>query len=329
MKMKSKLFFFPSEPLVGYRNPYCNYYKEALNNYYEVLDMNRSGKCKRMFTLLLNSFRCKYIVFNWLESVPFFPFGKVQFVLALMALFVLKLRKVKVLFMFHDLIPHFGDNWMSRYLMKWLFTNSDLIITHSKEALDIAKKKSEKPCYYICHPVYKTKVEPFEASRQVDVFIWGAIYDYKGIYEFISLPAIQSSKLQIYILGHSMDERLKDRILSKCNSHIVYEDRRAGFSEIAAYCKKSKYVLFPYVGESISSSGALVDTLVFGGVPIGPNRGAFKDLAEENACLVYNNYEELCKILHDTSTIAPEDRKIFLDRYSWENFAKMIYEKFH
>lgn len=70
--------------------------------------MNRSGKCKRMFTLLLNSFRCKYIVFNWLESIPFFPFGKVQFVLALMALFVLKLRKVKVLFMFHDLIPHLG-----------------------------------------------------------------------------------------------------------------------------------------------------------------------------------------------------------------------------
>lgn len=35
-----------------------------------------------------------------------------------------------------------------------------------------------------------------------------------------------------------MDEKLKDRILSKCNSHIVYEDRRAGFSEIAAYCKK-------------------------------------------------------------------------------------------
>ena len=115
MEMKSKLFFFPSEPLVGYRNPYCNYYKEALNNYYEVLDMNRSGKCKRMFTLLLNSFRCKYIVFNWLESVPFFLFGKVQFVLPLMALFVLTLRKVKVMFIVNDLIPHFRENRISMY----------------------------------------------------------------------------------------------------------------------------------------------------------------------------------------------------------------------
>lgn len=327
--MKSKLFFFPSEPLSGYQNPYCNYFKASLSNYYEVLDMKKSSKCKRMFTLLVNSFKCDYIILNWLESVPFFPFGKVQFVLALLSMVVLKLRKVKILFMFHDLIPHFGDNWMSRYLMKWLFANSDLIITHSKEALDVAKQKTDKPCYYVCHPVHRTNVEPFESNRQIDVFIWGAIYDYKGIYEFISLPSIQKSKLQIYILGHAKDEMLREKIQSQCNSHIMYEDRRADFTEIAACCKDSKYVLFPYIGESISSSGALIDTLVFGGVPVGPNRGAFKDLAEEKACLVYDNYNGLCELLNQNQTIHTDDREEFLDKYSWDNFVKLIYEKFH
>lgn len=289
--------------------------------------MKKGSKCKRMFTLLINSFKCDYIIFNWLESIPFFTFGTLQFILATISLKVLKVRKVKILFMFHDLVPHFGDNWMSKFLMRWLFENSDLIITHSKEALEIARIKTVLPSYYVCHPVHITKEDFMKTTSKVDVFIWGAIYDYKGIYEFISHPSIQTSSLNIYILGCCKDSNLRDKILSMSNSHIKFENRRADFPEIAAYCKNSKFVLFPYVGESISSSGALIDTLVFGGNPIGPNRGAFKDLSEEKVCLVYDNYDELYNILCGSQTIMSQDRNNFTNKYSWTNFAKFIYEK--
>ncbi|WP_194968036.1 hypothetical protein [Klebsiella pneumoniae] len=43
----------------------------------------------------------------------------------------------------------------------------------------------------------------------------------------------------------------------------------------------SKCVLFPYKSGSISSSGALMDTIALGGVAIGPDVGAFKDLEKK------------------------------------------------
>lgn len=323
-----KLFYFPSEPLSGYQNPYCNYAKEALNKHFKVLDMERGSKVKRMFTLLAYSFRCDVIIFNWLESVPFFPMGTVQFYVDLIALFVLKVRKVQILFMYHDLVSHFGDNWMSRYLMRWLFRNANVVISHSKEAAKIARTKSNVPSYFFSHPIKRLDVMPFEITRTtVDVFIWGALFTYKGIYEFISLPAVQNSKLNIFILGGTKDDSLRKKINSVCNDYIVFEERRAEFDEIAAYCKASRYVLFPYVGESVSSSGALIDTIVFGGNPIGPNRGAFKDLNDEGVCIIYNSYEELISILGEEQSIDENKRQLFIDKYSYNGFAEFVNEK--
>lgn len=326
-EIKSKLFFFPSEPMTGYQNPYCNYYKEALLKYYKVLDMDRGSKFKRMFTLPFYSFKCDIIIFNWLESVPFFAFGKVQFYVNLIALFILRLRKVKILFMFHDLVSHFGDNWMSRYLMRWLFKYSDVIISHSKEAAQIALNKSKSPSFFISHPIKKLSVANYSVDREVDVFIWGAVYNYKGVYEFISQPSVQNSKLKILIMGIAKDEGLSEKIRSCCNDHIFFDERRADFDEIAAYCKASRYVLFPYIGESVSSSGALIDTLVFGGTPVGPNRGSFQDLASEGMCFAYNNYDELLDILLSKSTIDNCQREVFINEHSWEKIADFIHDK--
>lgn len=322
-----KLFYFPSEPLTGYQNPYCNYAKDALQKHYEVLDMDRSSRVRRMFTLPYYSFKCDVIIFNWLESVPFFAFGTIQFFIDLIALAVLKIRKVKILFMYHDLVSHFGDNWMSRYLMRWLFKNADVIISHSKEAAEIAMQQSDRPSYFFSHPVKRVPVNAFETDKNVDVFIWGALFGYKGVYEFISQPCIQNSNLKIYILGCAKEDGLSDKIKSVCNEHIIFDERRAEFDEIAAYCKVSRYVIFPYVGDSVSSSGALIDTIVFGGTPVGPNRGAFQDLAEEGMCFVYDNYEELAELLSENKTINDAQRERFVDKYSWKSFSEFVYEK--
>jgi hypothetical protein len=322
---KKKLYYFPSEPITGYQNPYCNYAKEALQKYYYVYDMKKGSKVKRMFTLLYYSTKADVIIFNWLESLPFFACGKIQFLFALIALKIIKYRKVKVLFMFHDLISHFGDNWMSRYLMDWQFKNSNLIISHSKEAAKIAKEKTTVPSYFYTHPIPTPSIKEIDVPHDVDVFIWGQLFSYKGVYEFISLPEIQHSNIKIYILGGTTDANLRKQIKSACNNHITYEERRANFDEIGAYCKKSKYVLFPYIGESVSSSGALIDTIVFGGTPIGPNRGAFKDLNEEGVCLVYNDYNELLLLLSNKEILEKDKRLEFIKKYSWDSFATFVY----
>ena len=319
-----KLYFFPSEPLSGYQNPYCKNFKESISKYYKVLDMQKSSKVKRMFTLLINSFYADIIIFNWLESIPFFPYGKIQFYINIIALQIIKIRKCKIVMMFHNLSPHTSNNWQSKYLMKWLFSNATIIVTHSKEAEMVAKNKTKKPIYFITHPINNIKVVNYETNKDIDIFIWGTVSKYKGIYEFISLPFIQNSPLKIYILGKSQDKILERLIKSACNHHIHYDNRKANFNEIAYYCQNSKYVLFPYIGNCISSSGALIDTLLLKGTPIGPNRGAFKDLSEEGLCFVYNDYTELKNVLNETRKIDESKRMEFLNKHSWENFAYFL-----
>lgn len=70
------------------------------------------------------------------------------------------------------------------------------------------------------------------------------------------------NEFKIRIVGTCVDSELDKRIKKLTNSNVVYENRRASFGEIAKQVCLSKYVLFPYVGNSISSSGALIDTLV-------------------------------------------------------------------
>ena len=108
------------------------------------------------------------------------------------------------------------------------------------------------------------------------------------------------------------------------NEHIHFENRRVSFDEIASLVKNSRYVVFPYVGESISSSGVLIDTIVLGGVPIGPNKGAFRDLSEEGVCLIYKDYSDLIKMVHQEVIIDEKQRSVFLSNHSWEQFTNHI-----
>ena len=88
----------------------------------------------------------------------------------------------------------------------------------------------------------------------------------------------------------------------------------------------SKYVLFPYTGDCVSSSGALIDTIALGGCPIGPNKGAFKDLAEEGVCTVYQDYDELFSILGKPSHFNNSKMTEFSARNSWDAFADILYK---
>ena len=65
-----------------------------------------------------------------------------------------------------------------------------------------------------------------------------------------------------------------------------------------------------------------MDTLINLGTCIGPNKGAFKDLADVNLCYVFKNFEDVIRIVDDYPQI--DDKKIekFLEMNSWELFGK-------
>ncbi len=135
---------------------------------------------------------------------------------------------------------------------------------------------------------------------------------------------MRQSELKIFIVGKCKDLQLSEQLITCCNSNIRYENRRAGYAEIKALMSKAKYVLFPYLSGSVSSSGALIDTIVLGGTPVGPNLGAFKDLAEEGVCLVYDDYAGLLDILSGNRTIDDLKRKDFIAQNTWDSFAMKL-----
>ncbi|MBR4920430.1 MAG: hypothetical protein IKZ62_03815 [Prevotella sp.] len=325
-----KLYYYPSAGKSGtYPNPYSVNYKNALGQYFEVLEAdNRKPKGAIGWVVLKRAFQVDVNIYNWIENVSTFRGAFFQWVMVILAILVVKIRGKKIVWMFHNIHPHYGEDFYSSSIQWLLFHLSTLIVTHSKEAEEYAKKKAMVRVIYLCHPVETHHVESNDSVlAQDDIFIWGSIIPYKGIFEFISKSEIQYSDIKIRIIGSGSDKEYINKVKSSCNDHIVFEERRADFSEIASYCKKSRYVLFPYVGESVSSSGALIDTILFGGTPIGPNRGAFHDLSEQGLCITYDSFNQLLELLKSNRSINPQKVSVFIHENSWDSFVKKIHEK--
>lgn len=323
--MKS-LYYFPSASQNSYSNPYSIYYKKALEPYFNVLEKKNEPAKILSWSFLKSAFIADVFIVNWLESIPFLRLGYIQYLLVLCGLKIICWRKKKIVWMFHNIHPHQGNNKYSKKIQNILFKQATLIISHSKEATKYARQKTEKEVIYKCHPISTILVKPFKKKvNQCDVLIWGTILPYKGIYEFVSDKEIQNSNLRIRIIGKCLDTELCDKIKSQCNKYITFENRRIDFEELAACCKQSRYVLFPYVGNCVSSSGALIDTIALGGTPIGPHIGAFKDLAKEGVCLTYTDYGNLILILKKNIIISDALKNDFMNHNSWQEFAVQLY----
>ena len=72
-----------------------------------------------------------------------------------------------------------------------------------------------------------------------------------------------------------------------------------------------------------------MDSLVYGKIVIGPNTGAFYDLATEGLIYIYNDFNELVELFDDHLKNPRADLKklkSFIIENSWENFGKKIYD---
>lgn len=316
-----KLYFYPCPGKKGYGNPYCKNYKSALTKYYDVLNPSNKPVLLPTLSLFRNSFSADIYVFNWLEDVGHTHLPLLQYILVRISLLVLILRRVPIIWMFHNILPHHGESFYSSSIRKVLFKRSKLIISHSEEGAVFAKNKTNNKVLYICHPVEVKGYELKQTNRDCDVLIWGDIFPYKGVVEFLENYVEKKLNYKILILGKAKSDYLNTEISKYRSETISFENRRAEYSEIAALCKNSRYVLFPYVGNSMSSSGALIDTIVMGGNPVGPAKGAFNDLKKDGVCFTYDSYDDLYKLLGYNYEIREADRSKFVANHTWDNFA--------
>lgn len=322
---EAKVYFYPSCPREGYGNPYCLNYKQVLKKKFLLLDAENKITPMKTATLFRYSWVADIAILNWIENARKQRLGIVQFFLAYLSLIILKLRRKKIIWMFHNMTPHEGKNCFSDILCSYLYKNAALIISHSQEAAEYVRKYAKCHVEYVCHPIKQWSLTPRKDLKQYDVLIWGTILPYKGVVEFLDYCKDKMKDVSILVLGKCNDEVLCKRIEQLCGEWITFENRKADFDELGTYIKKCNYVLFPYIGNSISSSGALMDTLAMGGTPIGPNKGAFKDLSKEGVCITYRNYDELITLLQSKKMgISEKKRKSFIANNSWDSFGKQL-----
>ena len=365
--MKKKIYVSPSANRKnGCPNRYFSFLKENLAEWFDVLDTGGKPYLAQGWALLRHSFKADIFLLSFVETIAFHRFAFVQYLMVRLSFLVMRLRRGKIVFIFHNPRPHKGENWMSRSLTKAQLMRSCLVVSHSCETASFARGLlSEYGCSpdkvrYICHPVVGTPAEeavsgglPGDASAaslasgadprfscQNEILIWGNILPYKGVLEFVSSPAVRAAGLNVRIIGRCRDAALANGIekavagcdssdgFSASRSRIVFENRSADFEELASLVRSSKFVLFPYLPGSVSGSGVLMDTLAMGGNPVGPAVGAFADLAREGVCMVYRSEAGMIEILKSDRCVNPEVLRDFISRNSWHSYARFYADFF-
>ena len=333
-QVKPKIYVAPSANRKnGLPNRYFRILKEELTPFFDVLEADNPPCLMQGLALIRNSLRADVCLLSFVETIPFHKLGFIQYLMAMLSLCIMKLRKCMVMFVFHNPRPHQGENWMTRNLIRRQLTLSEAVISHSKECAALAREmlgaygKDASSVHYICHPLYDTR-EVVEVEKSDEVLIWGNILPYKGVLEFVSSEAVRNAGLKVRIVGQCKDADLdlgiRKAISISSATSFVYENRSPGFPELSKLIPASRWVVFPYLPGSISSSGVLMDTVSMGGNPIGPAVGAFLDLEEEGMCAVYRSEEEMVGLLKSDGSILSAGREAFMKRNSWHSFAEFI-----
>lgn len=330
---KSNVYFYPNslntDGLVP--NPYVKNLRNALLQNFNIINLNKpSGN--GIIDILKYVSRIDYVYLNWIEDIPDKRGGVIQFILFVLLIPFFKIKKVKIIWTLHNKESHYHTNLLQKkILMNLLIKHADFILTHSSEGLRFLKnngRSNNKKSIYLPHPVMAKDIVS-EINKEYDIFIWGSIKDYKGIDKFLTFLYQKNieKKYRILVAGKVSPKSYKVILDAFVNEKIKLIDDFINDEQVAEFASKSKIILFPYLERSVLSSGALMDSLTFGAQIIGPETGAFSDLAKEGIIESYTDYEDLVKKIDkclNKNFSNDAFLKKFLTDNSWRNFSNKL-----
>ena len=192
---KVRLYFYPK---LDYRelrskNSYVLDLENVLNKNVEVV--NKSNNSKGVLDFFKFLFKVDAYLFNWIEDLPIYRFGKIQVLVFLIFTCLSKMRGVKFVWILHNKYSHdFGENRWTNLMFSWMMKYSDLIITHSSAGVAFGKEqypKHARKIKYLPHPVKESLLLGSESNANTkkrynyDFLFWGTILPYKGILKFL------------------------------------------------------------------------------------------------------------------------------------------------
>jgi beta-1,4-mannosyltransferase len=311
-------------------NPYVMNLENSLSAHYKII--NKKPNKIGVLNLFNYLFQADIFLFNWIENLPSRRFGNLQVIVFVIFLVVSKALGKKIVWIMHNKYSHdrSGD-YMVDFMFNIMIKHSDLILTHSLSGVDFIDSMNPsftKKTNYLIHPVKRFNTPVSDKKLTYDFFIWGTIWPYKGIIEFLKyLKDSGNTNFKILIAGICINDIVRFDLEKYLNSDIIYMNKFYGIDEIANFSNQAKFTLFTYKTESVLSSGSLMDSIGMGSVIIGPDAGAFKDLSSYKFVKTYKSYPEIIEIFRnfrssDDSVFKEIDN--FCNENSWENFEKKL-----
>lgn len=311
------------------QNPYVkNLIASLEESGFNITNKNRVTKYG-VLDIIFNTKKNDIYYFNWIENIPEKRFGYFQCAIFTIILFYLKFRNKQIIWMIHNKISHNKKRLLCKIFLNYLLINNvDILLTHSREGViygnTLSKKKKE--IYFMHHPIEDNiKYIECNSEKSIDILIWGSIYEYKGIDTFLEYLKSKSilEKYKIHIVGKIATEELKDKLFQYSSDNIVINDVFIEENMLVKLYQESKVVLFTYAGYSTLSSGALMDTLSYGSICVGPNIGAFRDLGNDKLIYTYNDFDDLIFVL-DNLPNKLINIDSFISKNKWENFSDYL-----
>jgi len=326
MRSVQKIYFYPlpkknRDATREDRYTYVGAFVDGLSEFCPVVNRGDFPS-----VILLNPFKYIFamdaIIFNWIENIS----RPVQFAVFMSLYVLLKLRGVKIMWIMHNIHPHLGNSRISRVIKNLMLKHADVIIAHSKEAKTYADERTRNNVCFFHHPV--SDMSEFEKvvqrETQFDLFIWGEVAQYKGVAELLQFAKREQPDWRIKIIGRCKDVGYLAKIMENISCRVDFENRPVSFEELPRWMSVSRYAIFPYISSSVSSSGVLMITLSFGGTVIGPNKGAFADMAEEKLCFTYDSYRDIANILSRDERIPADRLQTFVKENTWNSFCRSV-----
>ena len=281
-----------------------------------------------LLNILWHNYKVDICFLHWVENVPLYKYGFIQFIMVFLLFFRLKICKCKIVWFLHNKHVHgstcFWKKRMSDFLMKFLVRFSDIVVTHSLEGIEYANLAfgRNKNIYFFSHPTKNRLSKPNSNVKKNDFLIWGSINEYKQVREFLEFVKKNKCPYKIKIVGKCNQNYYSDLLLLQ-TPNIEIENRGVSFTELQTFINDAKYVLIPYAPSSVLSSGTLMDSLSYGAKVIGPIVGAFAELEKNMDICVYTFNE-----FSDIEFILRQDDKVinviryggFLESNSWKMF---------
>ena len=152
--MKQRVYISPSASRkLGYPNPYFPRLKQELRPWFEVMEADNRPCLMQAGALLRASFKADIMMLSFVETIAFQKLRVLQTCMALLAMDILRLRRGRLVFFFHNPAPHKGENRLSRLLTRRMFSRACLVVTHSENTAAIARQRtSEDKVLLFPHP---------------------------------------------------------------------------------------------------------------------------------------------------------------------------------